>query len=89
MSAQYTLQNLVLVVLVVSGCAHKAPTIAHLHVGHALTGWFNTPEKAGFFVVAENQAEKALDAAQITTARVDDIEALPNLYSACRRGHKP
>jgi hypothetical protein len=76
MSVRYKLQNLALVVLVASGCAHKAPTIAHVHVGHALTGWHNTPGKAGFFVVAENQANKALDAAQSAIARGDDMEAL-------------
>jgi hypothetical protein len=76
MSVRYKLQNLALVVLVVSGCAHKAPTIAHVHIGHALTGWYNTPAKAGFFVVAENQAKKALDAAQSAIARGDEMELL-------------
>ncbi len=76
MSAQYKLPILVLAVLVASGCAHKAPTIAHVHVGHALTGWHSTPGKEGFFVVAENQAGKALDAAQSASGRGEDIDAL-------------
>lgn len=76
MSVRYRLPILFLIALVVSGCAHKAPTIAHVHVGHALTGWHSTPGKEGFFVVAENQAKKALDAAQRASTHNDDIIAL-------------
>jgi hypothetical protein len=76
MSVRYKFLIFVLAVLVANGCAHKAPTIAHVHVGHALTGWHSTPDKEGFFVVAENQAKRALDVAQNATGRDDDIDAL-------------
>ncbi len=76
MSDRYRLPITVLAVLIASGCAHKAPTIAHVHVGHALTGWHDTPGKEGLFVVAEKQAEKALSAAQSATQRSDDIDVV-------------
>jgi hypothetical protein len=48
-----------------AGCAgtivhEDLPTIAHVHIGHALTGWKHTPDQKGLFVVAENMGEKAL-----------------------------
>lgn len=77
MSVRFTLTVFVLMALIIcGGCAHKAPTIAHVHVGHALTGWHSTPGKEGFFVVAENQAKKALEAAQNANGHDDDIVAL-------------
>lgn len=76
MSVRYKLPMLVLAVVAFSGCAHKAPTIAHVHVGHALTGWHSTPGKDGFFVVAEKQAEKALDAARSATSHGNDENTL-------------
>lgn len=48
-----------LVLVQLTGCAHRQPTIAHVHVGHALTGAHDTPTKDGYFVVAEARAEEA------------------------------
>jgi hypothetical protein len=42
------------------GCASQAPTIAHVHIGHAITGHASTPENAGFFQLAEEQASEAV-----------------------------
>ena len=41
------------------GCAHKPPTIAHTHIGHAITGFEGTPGDKGLFVVAEERAKEA------------------------------
>lgn len=49
---------------VLTGCAHRQPTIAHVHVGHALTGAHDTPTKKGYFVIAEMRAEEALKYAE-------------------------
>ena len=50
---------LVLSLGVVTGCATRAPTIAHTHVGHAMAGWHDTPGKKGLFEVAEDKAQEA------------------------------
>ena len=43
-----------------SGCGtvvkKEAPTISHIHIGHALTGWIDTPNKVGLLVTAEQEA---------------------------------
>ncbi len=54
--------------LMLSGCATHAPTISHTHIGHAMTGWVDTPNQAGLFVVAENAAQTAVQAAEEATA---------------------
>ncbi len=61
-----------IVLLVTVGCAHRVPSIAHVHIGHALTGWHDTPKKEGLFVVAEAQAAKALEKA--LSAAHDDLQ---------------
>ena len=55
---------LVVALLAMTGCSHRAPTIAHVHIGHAMTGWHDTPNKEGLFVVAEKNAGEALKYAQ-------------------------
>jgi len=61
----------VLLVGVLSGCVSRPPTIAHVHLGHALTGVHVTPGKAGYLAVAEERAlmtvESARAAAKATT----------------------
>ena len=58
--AQPVLPALLISLAVMSGCAHHEPTIAHVHVGHALTAAHDTPGKDGYFVVAEKRADEAL-----------------------------
>lgn len=69
---------IVLAGLAIGGCAHKAPKISHVHVGHALTGWHDTPEQRGFFVTAEMKARSALRHAQEASQpgkRLDQVQA--------------
>jgi hypothetical protein len=61
---RYSVVIISLIIMTTTGCAIKRPTIAHVHVGHALTGWHDTPGKEGLFVTAEKEARKALDAAR-------------------------
>ena len=52
------------------GCAHRAPTIAHVHIGHAITGAHDTPGRIGYLTLAEEQARAALAKAE---AAVGDV----------------
>ena len=45
-------------------CVARPPTIAHVHIGHALTGVHVTPEHKGYLSVAEQRANEALNSAQ-------------------------
>lgn len=45
-----------------SGCAtvvtRETPSIAHIHIGHAITGWRETPGKVGLLSTAEQASAK-------------------------------
>jgi hypothetical protein len=43
--------------LLLAACVSRPPSIAHVHLGHALTGVHVTPGKQGYLLVAEKQAE--------------------------------
>jgi hypothetical protein len=60
--------NILPVLLLLSGCATQTPTISHIHIGHAMDGWVDTPNQAGLFVTAENAAEKAVQSAEMAAA---------------------
>jgi hypothetical protein len=47
----------------VSGCVTRPPTIAHVHLGHALTGVHVTPNRDGYLLVAQTRAKEAYVAA--------------------------
>jgi len=55
---------LLLALVCSTGCVSRPPTIAHVHIGHALTGVHVTPNHEGYFVQAEKRAKEAIDAAQ-------------------------
>jgi hypothetical protein len=54
-----------------AGCVSRPPTIAHVHIGHALTGVHVTPNHEGYFVQAEKRAKEAIDASQTGLASND------------------
>ena len=67
--------SLLIVCIMLSACGtvvnKSAPTIAHIHIGHAITGWPSAPKKQGLLVVAElasiaatTNSELMLDAAR-------------------------
>src|SRR5579862_1803599 len=43
------------------GCVSRPPTIAHVHIGHAITAVHVTPDKQGYIVVAQRRAQEAID----------------------------
>lgn len=44
-----------------AGCVSRPPTVAHVHIGHAITGVHVTPNKEGYLVSAERRAQEAAD----------------------------
>jgi hypothetical protein len=50
--------GLTLLALLQAGCvvSQQAPTIAHVHVGHAITAAHDTPAREGYLVLAEQRA---------------------------------
>lgn len=69
-------------VLQLVGCAGQGsifvsedlPTIAHVHIGHAITGWKRTPGQKGLFVFAEEMGNKALADAKTIVLQDSDLE---------------
>jgi hypothetical protein len=50
--------------VLLAACVSRPPSIAHVHLGHALTGVHVTPGRQGYLLVAEKQAEDVLALAQ-------------------------
>ena len=64
--------------MLLQGCVTQAPSIAHVHVGHAITGASDTPGNVGYFQVAETAAEEAQQLATRaadTTAPITAVRA--------------
>ncbi len=64
----------VALLVMLAGCVAQPPTKAHVHIGHSMTGAYNTPGEVGYFTVAEQRADEALQAAQkaVRANRVND-----------------
>ncbi len=45
------------------GCTTQAPSIAHVHVGHAITGAHDTQDNQGYFTLAQARANAAIEIA--------------------------
>lgn len=74
---------LLLTVIPLIGCTTKAPTIAHTHIGHAITGWIETPGQTGLLITAEQEGatvaantRQAAAAANLDATRRAVTEAL-------------
>jgi hypothetical protein len=63
--------------ILIAGCVvtSKPPTIAHVHIGHAMTGVHITPEHKGYVLVAERRADETL-AAATAAAQATDLASL-------------
>ena len=46
--------------MLISGCTSRPPTVAHVHIGHAITGVHVTPGKEGYMLVARRRADEAI-----------------------------
>lgn len=62
-------------VIATSACVTHPPTIAHVHIGHALTGVHVTPDHKGYILVAEQRADEALAAVK-GAGRATDLAGL-------------
>jgi hypothetical protein len=71
------------VLLALSGCVTaRPPTIAHVHIGHALTGVHVTPDHKGYVLVAEKRADEALEAARRAGSAQDLVEMKADVVAA-------
>jgi hypothetical protein len=69
---------IVLIILAAnSACVTRPPTIAHVHIGHALTGVHVTPGHKGYLLLAEQRADQTLAAAQ-AAARSQTLAEIQN-----------
>jgi hypothetical protein len=48
-------------VLLATGCVSRPPTIAHVHIGHAITGVHVTPNHDGYMVTADKRARETIE----------------------------
>jgi hypothetical protein len=71
-----------LAILATSGCVSRAPTIAHVHIGHAITGVHVTPNQEGYLVTAERRAGEAVDLANRAAATNDLAEIKKDIAAA-------
>ncbi len=76
MKQAYAWTLLIAAILAMAGCASRAPTIAHVHIGHAMTGWYETPNKEGLFVLAEKKAGESLKYAQAAADGSRDLKRI-------------
>jgi hypothetical protein len=59
------------------GCVtHQAPTIAHVHLGHTITGATDTPNNVGYLVCAEQDAESALTKANAAVSAAPALDSM-------------
>lgn len=65
--------KILVALFILSGCATKAPTIAHAHIGHAMDGWAETSDKNGLLVTAENAARAAANESKAAIAAKGDL----------------
>lgn len=67
--------------LTAAACATRPPTIAHVHLGHALTGVHVTPGKSGYLIVAEERAASVHELTRSATA-AQDLGQIKTLIAA-------
>jgi uncharacterized lipoprotein YajG len=58
-----------------TACVTRPPTIAHVHIGHALTGVHVTPGHKGYILVAEQRADEVLAAVK-SAGQAADLNAV-------------
>jgi len=54
-----------------TACVTRPPSIAHVHIGHALTGVHVTPGHKGYILVAEQRADEVLAAVESASHAAD------------------
>ena len=72
----------VLWALAVTGCTSRPPTIAHVHIGHAITGVHVTPNQEGYLVTAERRGHEAVEFVKLAAASSDLGDIKKNVAAA-------
>jgi hypothetical protein len=65
-----------------SACMVHPPTIAHVHIGHAVTAVHVTPGHEGYLSVAELRANEAYDSAKSASADADLLQLKAHVAAA-------
>jgi hypothetical protein len=65
-----------------SACIVHPPTIAHVHIGHAVTAVHVTPGHEGYLSVAELRAKEAYDSAKSANADADLVQLKAHIAAA-------
>jgi hypothetical protein len=65
-----------------SACMVHPPTIAHVHIGHAVTAVHVTPGHEGYLSVAELRAKEAYDSARSANADADLLQLKVHIAAA-------
>jgi hypothetical protein len=76
--------TLVVVMLGLAGCTSRPPTIAHVHIGHAITGVHVTPNQEGYLVTAERRAGQTVEFTRLAAASNDLAEIKKNVAAAVK-----
>jgi hypothetical protein len=72
----------VLCVLMLTACTSRPPTIAHVHIGHAITGVHVTPNQEGYLVTAERRGHEAVEFVKAAEASGDLTEIKKDVAAA-------
>jgi hypothetical protein len=75
---------LVLSLLGAGGCVSRPPTIAHVHIGHAITGVHVTPNQEGYMVTAERRGAEAVEFSRLAAASSDLAVIKQNVAAAVK-----
>jgi hypothetical protein len=74
----------VLSILGTAGCVSRAPTIAHVHIGHAITGVHVTPNQEGYLVTAERRGGQAVEFSRLAAGSTDLAVIKQNVAAAVK-----
>jgi hypothetical protein len=75
---------LVLSLLGAAGCVSRPPTIAHVHIGHAITGVHVTPNQEGYMVTAERRGAEAVEFSRLAATSNDLAIIKQNVAAAVK-----
>lgn len=71
------ISSLLFLLIVLTACVTtQTPKISHVHVGHAMTAWRDTPNEQGLFITAEQEGTIAVEHAQYAIENSHDISLL-------------
>jgi hypothetical protein len=75
---------MMMLLLALAACTSRPPTIAHVHIGHAITGVHVTPNQEGYMVTAERRAGQTVDLMHQAAASSDLAEIKKDVAAAVK-----